>query len=165
MKTLKIHIGSDHGGFDLKQKILQNNLKTHSTTPIEFVDWGTNSLDSVDYPDVAFKVCQALRPYYENISPEVDALKTENLGLLICGSGQGMSMSANKFSWSRAALCWDTQVTQLAREHNNANQLCLGGRLLDEKLAFKILDIFIKTPFQGGRHGVRVKKMQHRIGN
>jgi len=154
LSSLKIHIASDHGGYELKQHLL--SLKSEV---FEFIDWGPESINSVDYPDYSFKVCQALQSSYEKQDPEIDALKTGVLGLLICGSGQGMCMSANKFSWIRGALCWDEKTAQLAREHNNANILCLGGRIISESLALDILKLFIETPFQGERHAVRVKKI------
>lgn len=120
-------------------------LATFKNLPWE--DLGTNSTDSVDYPDFAQRLCDRLK--------EVEGA----LGILICGSGQGMAIKANRNSWIRAALCWSDEVALLAREHNDANVLCLGGRLTPFAEAEKILTTFLQTEFVGGRHQIRVDKL------
>ncbi len=139
MKTL--YIASDHAGFKLKT-FLFKNYQSNS-----WVDLGPTTDARVDYPDFANLVAQ-------KVSTEKDTL-----GVLICGSGQGMAMRANKFSQIRAALCYSEESTQLARQHNNANIICLGERMIAPELALKLLDLFLKTPFEGGRHAERVNKI------
>jgi ribose 5-phosphate isomerase B len=138
---MKIAIGSDHAGFELKEKI-KNHLKNH-----ECKDFGAYTDESVDYPDYALKVAES-----------VSNQKHEK-GILICGSGIGMSMAANKVPNIRAAVCYTTEGARLSREHNNANVLCLGSRMTDEKTAKKIVDVWLKTEFAGGRHSRRVNKI------
>lgn len=138
---MTIYIGCDHGGFELKEKI-----KT-AFPGYKFVDFGTNTIDSVDYPDFASQVCEALKS------------DPTSRGILICGSGQGMAMRANKYSHIRAALVWSNEVTRLSREHNDANVLCLGGRLIPSTEAVEFVKIFLQTEFAGGRHSVRVSKI------
>jgi ribose 5-phosphate isomerase B len=138
---MTILIANDHAGTELK-KILMDSFKESV-----FADFGTSDLESVDYPDFAKKLCLNLNP------------NSEDLGVLICGSGQGMAIAANKFSHIRAALCWDVHVAKLAREHNNANVLCLGGRIIGKDLAINILKTFINTQFLHGRHETRVNKI------
>lgn len=136
-------IASDHGGWELKEKIKAQ------FPMIQWIDFGPSSdTSSVDYPDFADKVC-------EKISSD----DTEPRALLLCGSGQGMAMRANKYPFVRAALVWNLESTKLAREHNAANILCLGGRLLDHQLAFQCVQIFLSTPFAGGRHQNRIEKL------
>lgn len=137
---IKIAIGSDHAGFVDKQKLLQ--IQRYA-----FVDLGTNGGDSVDYPDFANKVCEAL------VTDQV------RFGVLICGSGQGMAIRANKFPQIRAAVCWNAEVARLARAHNNANVLCLGSRTMNPQDFPNILDVFLAEPFEGGRHQNRVAKL------
>ncbi len=137
---MKLLIASDHAGLSAK-----SFLKT-SRPDIEWVDLGSHNDEPVDYPDFANKLIK-------------EKLETDVFGVLICGSGQGMSMRANKFPSIRAALCWTTQSAELARSHNDANVLCLAGRLTSNKEALEILNVFIKTPFEGGRHVDRVKKI------
>jgi ribose 5-phosphate isomerase B len=137
---LIIAIGSDHGGFELKEEI-----RAHLTGQgIEVIDLGTNSRESVDYPKFGFLVGEAV------IKGKVD------LGIVVCGTGLGISMAANKVPGIRAAVCTETYSARMAREHNNANILALGGRVTGVGLALDIVDIFIKTPFAGGRHSHRV---------
>lgn len=138
---MKIYIGCDHGGLELKEKI-KAAFPSH-----KFVDFGTNSNDSVDYPEFASKVCEALMT------------DSNSRGILICGSGQGMAMRANKYPHIRAALVWSNEVTRLAREHNDANVLCLGGRLIPSPEAVEFVKIFLQTEFAGGRHAARVNKI------
>jgi ribose 5-phosphate isomerase B len=140
---MKIAIGSDHAGFSLKEK-----LKTYLTEKgHEVKDFGTNSEQSVDFPDFAHPVANAVE------KKEVD------LGLLMCGSGNGINMVANKHAGIRAALCWKEEIAKLARQHNNANILTLPARFIEEAEAKKCVDVFLTTPFEGGRHEGRVKKI------
>ncbi len=139
----KIAIGSDHAGFRMKQEII-NYLKRKN---IEVVDTGTYSEKSVDYPDIAQKVVKKV-------------LDLNCLGILICGTGIGMSITANKFKGIRCALCYDEYVAEYARRHNDANVIAFGGRTMDIIEVKKMLDIFIKTPFEGGRHERRVRKIE-----
>ena len=138
-----IYIGSDHAGFELKEKIIEHLKKNN----VDFVDVGCYNIQSVDYPDIARKVC-------ENILPG----KGEK-GILVCGTGIGISIAANKFKGIRAALCCDIYSTKYARLHNDANILCLGGRVIETELAFEITDTFLNTDFEGGRHTERLNKI------
>lgn len=138
---MTIYIGCDHGGLELKEKIKA------AFPNYQFVDFGTNSSDSVDYPEFASKVCEAIKP------------DSNSRGILICGSGQGMAMRANKYPHIRAALVWSNEVTRLSREHNDANVLCLGGRLIPSAEAVEFVKIFVQTEFAGGRHTARVTKI------
>ena len=137
----EILIASDHAGYKLK-KILIQELQGE----IKFDDLGPFSEDSVDYPDYARKM-----------SKKID-LKKDLLGVLICGSGIGMSMVANRFKNVRAALCMNNKMSMLARQHNNANILVLGSRLISEQEAIKCLLVFLKTNYEGGRHQARLDK-------
>ena len=137
----EILIASDHAGYNLK-KILIQELQGE----IKFDDLGPFSEDSVDYPDYARK-----------LSKKID-LKKDLLGVLICGSGIGMSMVANRFKNVRAALCMNNKMSMLARQHNNANILVLGSRLISEQEAIKCLLVFLKTNYEGGRHQARLDK-------
>ena len=137
---MRIALGSDHGGFQLKEEISQH-LQNQG---IEVLDCGTNSLDSVDYPRYGLAVGQAI-------------LKGQvNLGIVICGTGQGISMAANKLPGIRAAVCSETYSARMAREHNNANVLALGGRVIGVGLALDIVDVFLNSDFAGGRHSKRI---------
>ncbi|SVE46568.1 uncharacterized protein METZ01_LOCUS499422, partial [marine metagenome] len=129
----KIFIASDHAGYELKVEILQYYKDT-------IIDLGTNSLESVDYPEYALKL--------------VEKVKSNKLsfGILICGTGIGMSIAANKMKDIRCALCTTVEMAKMARKHNNANVLALGGRILEESEALEILFTFCKTKFEGGRH-------------
>ena len=152
---MKIYLGCDHAGFELKQQVMA------AFPDIHWQDQGTFSLDSVDYPDFADKVCHAMNTVeLENHKNKTeDSLKGSAMGLLICGPGQGMAIRANKYKNIRAALCWNSEVAALSREHNNANILCLGARFLKPEEAFSILKTFLSTSFAGGRHARRVEKM------
>ncbi|MBK9585160.1 MAG: ribose 5-phosphate isomerase B [Alphaproteobacteria bacterium] len=141
MKT-KIAIGSDHAGYHLKQAI-----KDKFSNDYEWVDLGTDSTESVDYPDFAAEVAKAF------IEGRADK------GIVICGSGIGVSIAANRFPQIRAALCTDTSMARLSRQHNDANILALGERLTGEQTAFDIVETFMKTSYEGGRHDKRVKKL------
>lgn len=118
---------------------------------LSFEDLGPDSADRVDYPDFADKLCKKLKD-----NPEAH-------GILICGSGQGMAMRANRYPYIRAALCWNKESAKLSREHNNANVLCVGSRLLEKDVIFSILDEFLKTDFEGGRHKARVDKLNQAV--
>ena len=137
----KVLIASDHAGFKLK-KILIEELQGK----IKFEDLGPFSENSVDYPD-----------YAKKLSKIID-LKNDLVGVLICGSGIGMSMVANRFKNVRAALCMNNKMSILARQHNNANILVLGSRLISEQEAIKCLLVFLKTNYEGGRHQARLDK-------
>ena len=137
----KILIASDHAGYKLK-KILIKELEGE----IKFEDLGPFSENSVDYPD-----------YAKKLSKKID-LKNDLVGVLICGSGIGMSMVANRFKNVRAALCMNNKMSILARQHNNANILVLGSRLISEQEAIKCLLVFLKTNYEGGRHQARLDK-------
>lgn len=145
---MKILIASDHAGFTLKKYII-DQLKNSG---FEFEDLGTMTPDSVDYPDYAQKLCEKIKKTSADKTPE-------QFGILICGSGQGMAIKANKYSHIRAALCSDLVTARLSREHNNANVLCLGERILPYTLAKEITEIFLKTNFLEGRHSKRVNKL------
>ena len=140
---MKIAIGSDHAGFRLKE-IVKNFLQTKN---IEVEDFGTHTEESVDYPDYAFKVGEAV------------ARKDFDFGILICGSGIGMSIAANKVKGIRAALCNDLYSAHVSREHNNANILCMGGRVIGEEVAKEIVSVWLNAKFEGGRHERRVNKI------
>ena len=139
---MKILIGSDHGGYALKEKI----KKALDKNEIKYVDYGCNSESSVDYPKVAKEVCE-----------DIVSNPRRNLGILVCGTGIGMSMVANKFRGIRAALCHNDFTAQMAREHNNANVLCIGGRVVSATQGMKIVRKFIETPFSNEeRHKRRI---------
>ena len=142
---IKINIGSDHNGYKLKSFLIEYlKSKKYSVN-----DFGTNSDSvSVDYPDYANYVCESILSDYE-----VD------YGILICGTGIGMSIAANRYSKIRAALCLNLDMARLARQHNNANILVLGAKILNEQDAVNILEKFLSTSFEGGRHSVRVDKL------
>ncbi|MAF97426.1 MAG: ribose 5-phosphate isomerase B [Micavibrio sp.] len=138
-KTLAI--ACDHGGYELKAAIKAKFPE------IEWKDLGCDSTESVDYPDYAAKM--------------IDAIETGSVeqGILICGTGIGISIAANRSSKIRAALCTDTTMARLTRQHNDANVLALGARITGVEAAFDIVDIFVKTEFEGGRHERRIAKM------
>ena len=139
----KLFISSDHAGFNLKEKIKKNFRKKYF-----FVDLGTdNSKTSVNYPDFAHKLCKKV------------SKNSKNIGILVCGSGIGMSMAANRHKNIRAAVCYSAKNTKLSRLHNNANIITLGSRLTKKNIAFKCIDIFVNTKFEGGRHKKRVRKI------
>jgi ribose 5-phosphate isomerase B len=140
---MTLAIGCDHGGFELKEEILSVLQELN----IEFIDYGTDSLKSVDYPDFGEKVSQA-----------VSTGKTER-GILICGTGIGMSIVANKFPKIRASLCNDLYTAKMSRFHNDANILVLGGRVVGKGLAKEIVKVWLSTPFEGERHCVRLDKI------
>jgi ribose 5-phosphate isomerase B len=139
----KIAIGADHAGFELKEKVTEY-LKRSG---FEYKDYGTYSSESADYPDFSHPVASAV----EN--------KESDLGILICGSGNGVAITANKHQGIRAAICWLEELASLARQHNDANVLCLPARYISSDLAMKIIDKFLNSSFEGGRHERRVKKI------
>lgn len=140
----KIAIASDHAGFEYKEylkKILSENY--------EITDYGTHSSDSVDYPDFVHPAATSV----EN--------KTNEFGILICGSGQGVQLSANKHKEIRCALCWMPELGALARQHNNANMIAIPARFISKELALEIVHTFLNTNFEGGRHEERVRKISN----
>ena len=140
---VRLLIASDHAGF-----VLKNKLMDYFKNKFEFTDFGTNSEESVDYPDFAHKLA--------------NEISTKNLsGVLICGSGVGMSMVANRYKKVRAALCLNEKMAELSREHNNANVLVLGSRLISYEEAIKCFSMFFNTEFEGGRHQARLEKFNH----
>lgn len=140
MENLTIAIGSDHGGFEYKNLITEHLKQSGITT----IDAGTYTKGSCDYPDIARKVTALIT--------EGKAMK----GILICGSGIGMSIAANKTKGIRAALCSETTSAKLSRQHNDSNVLCMGQRLIGETMALEIVDVWLQTKFSGGRHQHRV---------
>ena len=143
IKSKRVVLASDHAGFNLKEEIKKFLIKKRK----EVLDLGTKNAKSVDYPDYAHLLSKKMK-------------NNKNLlGILICGSGTGMSMAANKHKNIRAALCYDTKSAKLSRLHNNANVMTIGSRLIKKKVALKCVDTFLNTNFDGGRHARRVKKI------
>ncbi|SMC76821.1 ribose 5-phosphate isomerase B [Pedobacter africanus] len=137
----KIAIGADHAGFEYKE-LIKSFLNGH-----ELKDFGTYSADSVDYPDFAHPVAEAV---------ESGAF---TFGILVCGSANGVAITANKHQQIRAAICWQKEIAELARQHNNANIICVPARFVSEELAKEMVATFLNTAFEGGRHATRVNKM------
>ena len=143
IKSKKVILASDHAGFKLKEEIKKFLIKKRK----KVLDLGTKNTSSVDYPDYAHRLSQKMK-------------KNENqFGILICGTGTGMSMAANKHKNIRAALCYDIKSAKLSRQHNNANVMTIGARLIKKNIAFKCVSTFLKTDFEGGRHLRRTKKI------
>lgn len=140
---MHIAIGSDHAGFFLKQRI-KDHLVALGHEPI---DHGTDSSDSVDYPDYAHLVAEAV------------ASGRFRLGIVICGSGNGVNMTVNKHAAIRGVLSWIPEIARLGRAHNDANVLAIPARFIDEEVALQVVDTFLQTPFEGGRHCTRVDKI------
>jgi RpiB/LacA/LacB family sugar-phosphate isomerase len=139
-----IIIGSDHAGYELKEKV-----KAHlQGRGLEVQDVGTHSGEPIDYPEIAHQVAEAI------------ASGRQPRGVVVCGTGIGVSMAANRHPGVRAAVAYDEETARLSREHNDANVLALGGRSLDHSLAERILDLWLDTPFAGGRHARRVAKIE-----
>lgn len=138
-----VAIGCDHAGFDYKEAI----ISFLDGKGISWTDFGTYSAESVDYPDFAH--------------PVADAVENHNasFGILVCGSGNGVAMTANKHPGIRAAICWGEELAELARKHNNANVICIPARFVREEIVEKMLQIFLSTEFEGGRHENRVNKI------
>jgi len=143
MNEISLAIASDHAGFELKKEILQylrkQNVKLH--------DFGTNSSESTDYPDFGHILAEAV---------ESGVYK---MGISICGSGNGINMTANKHQGIRSAICWNEEIARLARFHNDANVCALPARFISKEEAFRIIDVFLATGFEGGRHEQRIKKI------
>ena len=140
---MRISIGNDHAGVEYKNYIKEHLLVKN----IEVNNYGTDSLDSVDYPDFAHPV-----------SNDVNEKKSD-LGILICGSGNGVCMTANKYKNVRAALCWNKELALLSKSHNNANIVCIPARFIEKEEALEIIKTFISEEFEGGRHERRVNKI------
>lgn len=140
---MKIAIAADHGGFELKDSMVEY-IKSLGN---EVMDLGTNSADSVDYPDYAKKVCEEIQQ------------GNSDLGILICGTGIGMSLAANKFEGIRAACVSDVYSAKMSRSHNNANVLCIGARVIGDEVAKLIIKTFLENEFEAGRHQRRVDKI------
>lgn len=138
-----IAVGGDHAGFSYKEKL----VKKLQDEGFEVKDFGPFSEDSVDYPDFA----HPLSEYVES--------NNQAFGILICGSGNGVAITANKHAHIRAALCWNTELAALSRQHNNANVLCIPARFVSVEVAEDMIDTFIETAFEGGRHNTRVNKI------
>lgn len=141
--SIKIAIGSDHAGFELKVKI----ISYLNSNKIDLSDKGCYSTERADYPDFGHAVANAV----------IDG--ESEFGILMCGSGNGINMSANKHKGIRAALCWNAEIASLARQHNDANILVLPARYISEDEAFKCVDIFLSEKFEGGRHQARLEKI------
>lgn len=140
---MTISLGCDHAGFDYKDAV--KALLTERG--IEIADFGTHSQESVDYPDFAHPASSLVN---EGVA---------SLGILLCGSGNGVAMTANKYEGVRAALCWNKELAALARLHNNANMICIPVRFIEESTALEMVSAFLDTAFEGGRHGRRVDKI------
>lgn len=145
MNKLRVAIASDHAGYDLKRALKQ----VLEGMGHQILDLGTEGTDSVDYPDFGYAVARALK--------EGRAAR----GVLVCGSGVGISIAANRYREVRAALIHDSLGAQLARQHNDANVICFGGRVMDVEAARDCLKVFLETPFEGGRHTTRVEKLSN----
>lgn len=141
---MKIAIGNDHAGIEFKNEMIEHLTKRG----IEFVNIGTDSKESVDYPDIAKSVCSLVNE------------KKVDYGIVICGTGIGISIAANKINGIRAALCHNEFTARLSREHNNANVLALGARVIGSELGKAIIDSFLNAEFEGGRHELRVNKIE-----
>lgn len=143
---MKILIGNDHAGYSLKLSIIKNLEDKY-----EFFDKGSYSDESVDYPD-----------YASTIAKEIQSEKGD-LGILICGTGNGVCMTANKFKRIRAVICWNEEIAKLAKQHNNANIICIPSRFIKVEEAMKIIESFILEKFEGGRHERRIKKINENL--
>ena len=143
MKSQRIALGCDHAGFEFKELI----KRVLSESGFEVIDFGTHSNDSVDYPDF--------------VHPLADAIEQQkaDMGFLFCGSANGVAITANKHQGIRAAIAWREDVATLARQHNDANVLCIPARFVTQDEAIRFVNTFIATPFEGGRHSVRVNKI------
>lgn len=140
---IEIPIGCDHAGFDLKQYLIEElNKEGYS-----FKDYGAYSSESIDYPDYGHPVANHVSEH------------KNNLGIVICGSGNGINMTVNKHTAIRSALCWTKEVAALARQHNNANIIALPARFINKELALQMVKTFLTTEFEGGRHQTRVEKI------
>lgn len=149
MKMLSVAIACDHAGFEMKEEM----KRYFADKVFEIKDFGCFSADRVDYPD-----------YVHPLAAAVNEGKFD-FGIAICGSGNGMTMTANKYRFVRAALCWNPEIAALARKHNDANVICLPARFISQGEAEQLVDIFLTTEFEGGRHIDRVYKISHGPGN
>ena len=140
---MKIAIGNDHAGTELKHQVLRYLEENNHTV----VNVGTDSNESVDYPDFAHQVGKMVH------------LKETEMGVVICGSGNGVNITVNKYSGVRSALCWTTEIAALARQHNNANVIAIPARFVSNTLALEMVKVFFETDFEGGRHSRRVDKI------
>ncbi|MEQ9440237.1 MAG: ribose 5-phosphate isomerase B [Cyclobacteriaceae bacterium] len=138
-----IALGADHAGFTYKEAIREHLAARNFSVE----DFGAYSKDSMDYPDIAHPLAEAVQQ------------QRHDLGILVCGTGNGVAITANKHSQIRAALCWNQEIAALVRQHNDANILCLPARFISEEEALALVDVFLKTDFEGGRHGRRVNKI------
>jgi ribose 5-phosphate isomerase B len=147
MDTIRIGIGSDHAGFEYKEAI-RDSLKKNG---LHVKDFGTYTPDSVDYPDYVHPLCT-----------EIDNGNID-VGIILCGSANGVAMAANKHQSVKAAVCWENDIAVLSRRHNDANVICLPSRFVSEELAIEMVNLFLNTEFEGGRHKRRVDKipLQH----
>ena len=145
MGNTTIAIGADHAGFNLK-KLIINHLEVMGYV---VQDYGCFSEESIDYPDYAHKVATAVTD------------GSACCGILICGSGNGVCITANKHAGVRAALCWEPEISSLAKQHNNANVICLPARFISQEKAFAIVDAYLNMEFEGGRHAARVDKIEN----
>ncbi len=167
---IKVHIGSDHGGFALKSQIIEclnhgfmgavwryddDGGVIRRDGVFEVIDHGCHSGDSVDYPRYAARVCGSM----------IEGGLVKDCGILVCGSGIGMSIVANRFKGIRAALCMNPEMAELSRRHNDSNVLVLGARLIDQYDAIEILKIWLTTEFDGGRHAKRIEKIDSMTGD
>ena len=143
MKIKKIILASDHAGFRLKENVKEFLIRKRK----KVLDLGTKNSESVDYPDFAHLLSKKLKN------------KNNQIGILICGSGAGMNMAANKHKHIRSVLCYDIKSTKLSRQHNNANVMAIGARLTKKNVALKCVSVFMNTNFEGGRHQRRVRKI------
>jgi ribose 5-phosphate isomerase B len=143
-KMIRIGLAADHAGFELKE-YLRKYLESQNIT---YVDFGTHSTESIDYPDVVHPLCNAI------ITKKID------LGIILCGSGNGVNITANKHKGIRSALCWIPEIAKLAREHNNANVIALPARFINESIAKDIVNAFLSSQFEGGRHQRRIDKIE-----
>ena len=143
MKAIRVVLASDHAGFKLKEKIKKFLTKKRK----KVLDLGARNTNSIDYPDVAHLLAKKMKN------------NNSNFGILICGSGNGMSMAANRHKNIRAALCYNVRSTKLSRKHNNANVMTIGSRLTKKNVVLKSVQAFLDTKFEGGRHLRRVKKI------
>lgn len=140
---IKLAIASDHAGYPLKEFL----KKEFDSVPVNWIDLGPESIDSVDYPDYAYKVAECIKQ------------KKADFGVVICGTGIGISIAANRYPEVRAALCMNSTMARLTRQHNDANVLALGARLIGEEIALDCLKVFLETSFEQGRHQKRVDKL------
>ena len=140
LKPARILIAADHAGFEMKEALKK------ARPDLPWVDLGPSTADRVDYPDFAGKLARELKADHE-------------VGVLVCGSGQGMAIAANRYTHVRAALVWNEDIVKVSRGHNDANVMAIGSRFTDLAQATKFLDLFLSTPFEGGRHADRVTKL------